>query len=175
MKTLKNGFLLIASLSIIISCGTTQTTAQKPQNDNNNFEIVNDMIYWRYVYDNKKNINQLKKNPKLDFVTDTTGYIIKTNFNDKELKYLTGEFLIQEKENKYRVSVFNVMFYVDPMTLNSGSVSMQTISEHTIEESLIKNNGQIRKSFFGYKLTEILNPHLIELFTIKDYGLNDDW
>lgn len=142
---------------------------------NKNFEIVNDLIYWRYVYEDNSKLEKLKSNPKLEFITDSTGYIKKTNFNDKNLKELTGEFKIQSKDNRYRVSVYNVMFYVEPTTIGGGSVRMQTISEHTIEKSLIKNNGKIRKSYFGYNLTETLNPHLVELFTIKDYGLNDDW
>ena len=159
---MKNLFYFITLAFLLTSCGGYQSASS--DNENDNFEIVNDMVFWRYVYDESMDIDKLKQNPKLDFETDTTGFIIRTNFNDKQLKDLTGEFKIQSKGDRYRVSVFNVVFYTEPMTLNSGGLGMQTISEHTIEESLIKDNGQMRKSFWGYNLTAILNPHLINLF-----------
>jgi hypothetical protein len=52
--------------------------------------------------------------------------------------------------------------------------STQTISEYTIEESLIKKNSTIRESYLGYNLTEALNPHFTELFTIKKI-IKSDW
>ncbi len=65
-------------------------------------------------------------------------------------------------------------FYVEPITLNSSSISMQTISEFSIEKSLLKSNGSIRESYFGYNLTETINPHLVRLFTIIK-NVKSDW
>lgn len=118
------------------------------------------------IYEDSTNTSELKNNPRLEFKTDSTGYIKKTNFEDKKLNQLTEEFEIESKKRKYRVSVYNIKFYVEPINLYSGGVSMQSISEFTIEKSLIKKNGTIRESSFGYNLTETLNPHLTELFTI---------
>lgn len=141
---------------------------------NKNFILENGLVYWKYVYESSKEISTLKNNPLLSFKTDSTGVIKKTNFNNKKVKKLVGEFKIDRKQGRYRVSVFNVRFFVEPITLGMGSMATQTISEHTIEESLVKKNGTIRKSFMGYNLTETLNPHLVDLFRIKEIK-NDDW
>lgn len=134
---------------------------------NKNFVIEDKRIVWSNVYEDSTNIKELQNNIRLEFKTDSTGYIKRTNFEDKHLNQLTGEFKIQSKKGKYRISVFNIKFFVEPIGLSSGGVSMQTISEFTIEKSLIKSDGSIRKSSMGYNLTETLNPHLVDLFTIK--------
>lgn len=157
--------ILIISIFILSSTGFAQ---------NKNFVIENDLIVWKFIYEDSTNISELKNNPRLEFKTDSTGYIKKTNFEDKKLNQLTGEFKIESKKGKYRVSVYNMKFYVEPITLNSSSISMQTISEFSIEKSLIKSNGSIRESYFGYNLTETLNPHLVRLFTIIK-NLKSDW
>ena len=157
--------ILIISIFILSSTGFAQ---------NKNFVIENDLIVWKFIYEDSTNISELKNNPRLEFKTDSTGYIKKTNFEDKKLNQLTGEFKIESKKGKYRVSVYNMKFYVEPITLNSSSISMQTITEFSIEKSLIKSNGSIRESYFGYNLTETLNPHLVRLFTIIK-NLKSDW
>lgn len=141
---------------------------------NKNFIIEDKLIIWKLVYEDSTSISELKSNPRLEFITDSTGYIKKTNFNDKKVKQLIAEFKIESKKGKYRVSIFNVKFFVEPIGINSGMFSTQTISEHTIEESLIKKNGTIRESYLGYNLTETLNPHFVELFTIKKL-IKSEW
>ncbi|MFV5694416.1 hypothetical protein ACM55G_03120 [Flavobacterium sp. LB3P122] len=87
---------------------------------------------------------------------------------------MSGEFKIESKKGKYRVSAFNIIFYVNPIGLYSRGIAMQTISEFTIEKYLIKKNETIRESSLGYNLTETLNPHLVELFTIKK-KIKSEW
>lgn len=140
---------------------------------NKNFTVEDKLIFWKLVYEDSSSISNLKANPRLEFVTDSTGRIKKTNFEDKKLNQLTAEFKIESKRGKYRVSVFNFKFFVEPIGLYSGGISMQTISEFTIEKSLMKKNGQIKEASFGYNLTERLNPHLVELFTIKKVSKSD--
>lgn len=141
---------------------------------NKNFSIENKLIVWKLVYEDSTTISELKNNPRLEFKTDSTGYIKKTNFENEKLNQISGEFKIESKKGKYRVSAFNIIFYVNPIGLYSGGISMQTISEFTIEKSLIKKNGTIRESSLGYNLTETLNPHLVELFTIKK-KIKSEW
>jgi hypothetical protein len=158
MKKLFFGFLLISFT----------TLAQ-----NKNFTIEENLIVWKHVYEDSTDISKLKDNPRLEFKNDSTGYIKKTNFENKKLNQLTGEFKIESKKGKYRVSVFNIKFFVTPVGMYSGGISMQTISEFTIETSLIKKDGTIREKYFGYNLTETLNPHLEELFLIKKKDKSD--
>jgi hypothetical protein len=141
---------------------------------NKNFSVENNLIIWRLVYQDSTKISELKKNPRLEFRSDSTGYIKKTNFNDDNLREMVGEFLIESKEGKYRVSVFNIKFFVEPIGLSSGGISMQSISEYTIEKSLLKKNGTIRETSLGYNLTATLNPHLTELFLINK-NASTDW
>nr|WP_314895953.1 hypothetical protein [uncultured Flavobacterium sp.] len=141
---------------------------------NKNFSIEDKLIVWKLVYEDSTTISELKNNPRLEFKTDSTGYIKKTNFEDTKLNQMSGEFKIESKKGKYRVSAFNIIFYVNPIGLYSGGISMQTISEFTIEKSLIKKNGTIRESSLGYNLTETLNPHFVELFTIKK-KIKSEW
>lgn len=157
--------ILIISIFILSSTGFAQ---------NKNFVIENNLIVWKFIYEDSTNVSELKNNPRLEFKTDSTGYIKKTNFEDKKLNQLTGEFKIESKKGKYRVSVYNMKFYVEPITLNSSSISMQTISEFSIEKSLLKSNGSIRESYFGYNLTETINLHLVRLFTIIK-NVKSDW
>jgi hypothetical protein len=130
---------------------------------NKNFTVEDKIIIWKYIYEDSTNTKELQNNPRLEFKTDSTGYIKKTNFEDRKLNQLTGEFKIDSKKSKYRISVFNIKFFVEPIGMNFGNISTQTISEFTIEYSLIKKDGSFRNS----NLTEQLNPHLVELFKIK--------
>lgn len=134
---------------------------------NKNFSIEDNLIVWSYIYEDSLSVKNLMNNPRLEFRNDSTGIIKKTNFEDKKLNQLTGDFKLESKKGKYRVNVFNIKFYVDPIVLSSGEISMQTISEFTIEKSILKKDGTIREKSLGYNLTETLNPHLIDLFKIK--------
>ena len=49
------------------------------QLEKENFEVVNNIVFWRFIYDDNENIEKLKNNPRLKFETDTTGYIIRKN------------------------------------------------------------------------------------------------
>jgi hypothetical protein len=141
---------------------------------NKNFVIEDKLIVWKLVYEDSTNISELRNNLRLEFITDSMGHIKKTNFENKKLNQLSGEFKIESKKGKYRITVFNIKFFVEPIGLYSGGMSMQTISEYTIEKSLMKKNGTIRESSLGYNLTETLNPHFIELFTIKK-TIKSEW
>ncbi|MFA9189655.1 hypothetical protein [Flavobacterium magnesitis] len=135
---------------------------------NKNFIVEDNLIVWRLVYEDASHFSALKNNLRLDFVSDSTGYISKTNFADRKLEELTADFRIEAKEGKYRVSVFNIRFY------DRAIRKKEAIQEYAIESHFLKNNGEIRKSILGYNVTELLNPHFEELFTIKK-GVNSDW
>lgn len=135
---------------------------------NKNFIVENGLINWRSVYEDSTSVSELRNNPRLVFATDSTGYIKKTNFEDKNLRKFVAEFKIESKKNKYRVSIYNIVFDMEDITFNTGGVSMGVPKTYTIEYTFLKSDGTIRKSLaFGYNLTEVLNPHFIKLFTIK--------
>jgi hypothetical protein len=155
--------ILIISIFILSITGYAQ---------NKNFVIENNLIVWKFIYEDSTNISELKNNPRLEFKTDSTGYIKKTNFEDKDLRKFVAEFKIESKKNKYRVSAYNFIFDVEAVLLETIKGMEPT---YTIESTFLKKDGTIRKALaFGYNLTETLNPHLVKLFTIEK-NVKSDW
>ncbi|MEC5165153.1 hypothetical protein RCH18_000878 [Flavobacterium sp. PL11] len=140
---------------------------------NKNFVIDQGFITWRFIYSDKQSVLGLKNSLRLDFKTDSTGIIKRTNFNNRKLAKLEAEFKIEVKEDKYRVSVYNIKFIGEPTVINKDSLLLQVVNEYTIEQKLLSRKGLIKGSSFGYNLTEILNPHFIELFTMNKEPKND--
>jgi hypothetical protein len=142
---------------------------------NPNFKVEDGLINWNYVYEDSTSVSELKNKQLLEFKTDTTGYIKKTNFNNKHLRFFVAEFKIESKKNKYRVSVFNIVFDSDNFTMSSGGLSLGSNPTYTIETAFLKKDGTIKKTgSFGYNITETLNPHFVDLFTIKK-KLKSEW
>jgi hypothetical protein len=138
---------------------------------NENFIINNKIINWNLVYNDSNNIKLLRNNQLLDFATDSTGYIKKTNFSDKKLQTITAEFKIQTKENRYKATIFNIVIYNDPIMVKSLNVP-ETLP---LENTFLKSDGTIRKQLvFGYNFTELFNPYFTDLFTIKKPE-NNNW
>jgi hypothetical protein len=136
---------------------------------NNNFIVEDSLIIWRKVYENSKNFLELKNNPRLEFKTDTTGFIKKTNFSNDKLYELVGEFRIEFKENRYRVSIFNIRFYKIGTNTVENAKELESTTDVSIEKVALKRNGNVRE----YTATEELNRHFINLFTIKAKGKSD--
>lgn len=128
---------------------------------NNNFIVEDKLIVWRWVYEDANHFSALKNKLRLNFVSDSTGIISKTNFGERNLEELTADFRIESKKGKYRVSVFNIRFFGQLIH------SKDLIQDYCMEREFLRNNGEIKKSVWGYNETELLNLHLIELFTIK--------
>jgi hypothetical protein len=137
------------------------------------FSVEDGLIIWRYIYEDSTSISKLKSNPRLEFKTDSTGIIKKTNFSDKMLHPIVAEFKIEVKKNKYRVSVFNTRFNEEPRIINKDGLLIQANNEYTIEQALLKRNKTLKKPSLLNNSTETLNPHLIQLFTIKNPAKND--
>jgi hypothetical protein len=138
---------------------------------NENFIVNNKIINWNFVYQDSNNIKLLRNEQLLDFVTDSTGYIKKTNFSDKKLQTISAEFKIQTKENRYKVTVFNIRVHYDPVMVKSLNVPETA----PLEETFLKSDGTIRKQLvFGYNFTELFNPYFTNLFTIKKKE-DDNW
>ena len=131
-----------------------------------NFVVENGIIYWKNIYNDSAKTSELRNKPLLEFITDSTGFIKRTNFNDKKLNDFKAEFKIESKQNKYRVSVYNIRFFVTPVSLYIGNMSTESNTEFTIEKSILKQDGTVRK-YAGYNLTATLNPYFVDLFTIQ--------
>ena len=135
---------------------------------NKNFTIEDNLIYWKLVYEDSTNVLELKNHPRLEFKTDSTGFIKKGADSANKLNPYTADFKIEKKIGKYRVSVFNFVGYdASPITLDFGGVSAPTPSEYRLELILVNKKGNLKKTVWGVDLTAIYNENLTELFTIK--------
>lgn len=140
---------------------------------NPNFIIQDNIVKWQFVYSDSLDIDYLKINPNLEFKTELTGYIKRTNFNNKKLNDQVSEFVIEKKSGKYRVTIFNIKIIPQQIAFSFGEVTSLPADLISIESVLIKNN-QIRKSYLGYNLSETLHPHYFNLFLIKT-EYKDEW
>ena len=140
---------------------------------NKNFIVEDGLIIWRFIYEDSTSISKLKSNPRLEFKTDSSGIIKKTNFSDNMLHPIVAEFKIEVKKNKYRVSVFNTRFNEETRIINKDGLLIQATNVYTIEQALLKRNKTLKKPSLFNNSTETLNPHLIQLFTIKKPSKND--
>jgi hypothetical protein len=138
---------------------------------NKNFIVNDKVINWNLVYNDSANINNLRNKQLLNFTTDSTGFIKKTNFSDRKLQTITAEFNIQKKENRYKITVFNIIVYYDETLKRSFAIPEYL----PLEDTFLKSDGTIRKQLvFGYNFTELFNPYLEDLFTVKKQQ-STDW
>ncbi|MCW2120544.1 hypothetical protein [Flavobacterium sp. 7A] len=159
---MKKGLLLLLLINGAIN-------AQNP-----NFKIDKNTIIWQWVYEDTLDIVNLKQNLKLHFITDSTGNIKRTNFNDKKLHEQIAEFKIQKKQDKYRVTIYNIKIIPPQIAINFGGVSSMPEDLISFETLMIKNNGTIRASPMGFNITENLHNHYLNLF-IKTDKEKDNW
>ena len=52
---------------------------------NKNFVVEDRLMVWKLVYEDTKPISALENNLRLEFITDSTGYIKRTNFENRRL------------------------------------------------------------------------------------------
>ena len=138
---------------------------------NKNFFVEENLIKWRYVYNDSTDISLLKSKALLEFKTDSTGVIKKTNFNDNKLRRFVADFKIEKKDKKYRVTVFNFVDEIEEVMV----ATMNANRTYPIEYTFLKKDGTIKKSLaLGFNWTETINPYLFSLFEIKEKK-DKDW
>lgn len=141
---------------------------------NPNFKVDNGTLIWQWVYEDSLDVNNLKQNLKLEFITDTTGKLKRTNFNDKNLREQIAEFKIEKKQGKYRVTMFNIKIIPMQISMNYGGASALPDDLLALEAVLIKNDGSIRAAYWGYNMTEVLHKHYLNLFSKKE-KTKEEW
>jgi hypothetical protein len=141
---------------------------------NPNFKVDNGTLIWQWIYEDSLDVNNLKQNLKLEFITDTNGKLKRTNFNDKNLREQIAEFKIEQKQGKYRVTMFNIKIIPLQISLDLGGVSSLPDDLLSLEAVLIKKDGSIRASLWGFNMTEVLHKHYLNLFSKKEKA-KDEW
>lgn len=75
------------------------------------FSIRNNLIVWTKIYETSPKLDQMKKNPNLDFTSEKAGLIKKSKpipTTKRNLDEITGSFLIEEKDGRYKVEVSSI-------------------------------------------------------------------
>jgi hypothetical protein len=68
---------------------------------NENFSIENDLLTWKYVFNETYDSRLLKDKPRLEFISDSTGTIKKGLASDRNVKdEYTANFRIETRENR---------------------------------------------------------------------------
>lgn len=140
---------------------------------NPNFENDDGKVIWRYVYENDADVVELRNNYELEFKTDSTGSIIKTNFGNKKIYPIEADFKVETKDGRYRITVFNIVNYPDVIELTSGMFSGETSNVNTIEKMVLKRDGSIKNKIWGMPYTDVLHEHFEKTFEIKNKKEND--
>lgn len=130
---------------------------------NKNFVIENGLVYWKNIYETPIKLETIKTNPRLDFTTDSTGVLKKGLPHKKYKEEIKAEFKIEKKDNKYRVSVFNIRF-IDSFEITLYGVTNKS-EDTSIETYLIRSkDGEIRKNKKAIEMLDLLNDYLINIF-----------
>jgi hypothetical protein len=144
-----------------------------------NFEIENNVIVWRKVFeiDSIDVIATFHENLKLKFNKDNSGTVSNLSLNCKGTSIQLGanfnlDFRIDLKDGKYRVTATNFIFE-SPMQFSSGMVSTSRMN-YNLEYFLLKKNFTLRKNFQVKADLECMNKVLTDLFTIKSILPNND-
>lgn len=143
------------------------------------FSIENKtIINWEKIYVLKENekIEDLKNNLKLKISNDFIGSI-----SDNQCKCPGGSifmdwnfnfnYKIDVKDNRYRVSISNIIFKNGMQYYYYGVTTTKDIS--TLEYFALKNNGEFKISFQNKANLECLDRYFTKLFTIQQNSKKD--
>jgi hypothetical protein len=145
------------------------------------FTTVEKVLQWQYVFNSDENdiLKKLNLHPKLSVNEDGTGKIVRGKMIQRGLAIFAqddfnADFLIEIKEGKYRVTVFNISF-IPSMNINIGGVSTNE-NESSIESYVVKKkDGSIRT--FGAIPSSLmaLDLYFKDIFVPKKQTDNSDW
>lgn len=144
-----------------------------------NFKTENGTLVWEKVYNTDKTniVSELKKNVKLDFTDDTEGvgkqnkvscdisnYFLKKNYFD-------FNFTIEQKEGKYRIRAYNLLFENDmELTIYGVTKAPKKIN---IEEYALNNKKEIKTSKSNTAIMKCFSDYLDGIF--KPIDSKNDW
>lgn len=147
-------------------------------------------VIFQKVYDNQtgnikqKVINLLKTGPFTDIDTSAlTARLINYKLNFQKFGYSiydaaiymrgtwSGNAKIEVKENRYRVTVSNLITK-SSIEINYGAIT-DNATDLTYEECVVKQDGTLKKG--QLKGVEIMDSNLSDLFTVYEVPENENW
>lgn len=120
------------------------------------FSIKDDFIVWIKIYESKLDLEAMRKNPLLEFTSETEGIIKKSKpipLTKRMLDEITGSFRIEEKEGRYKVEVLNIRG-IPSLTYTIGGIS-STLSDYPVEDLGLNK----KLDFNDYFLNHLAKPY----------------
>jgi hypothetical protein len=112
------------------------------------FSVKFHTITWSKIYSGALDLERLKNNPQLEFSEDNKGVIKKSkpiSLLKKELREISGNFFINEKEGWYKV---DVVFIDEIPVFKKESKKIQAkYSKIPIEKAYLTRNGEFNNFF----------------------------
>jgi hypothetical protein len=164
--------LAFLALIISIKCFAQEVTYER-------FLIVDKKIIWQNVYqkDSINNIPALKKIASLIFNSETTAEVRNQKLNCQNLAtYMISTFqfnvLIEEKDNKYRITVSNIVFDSNmQVTIGYVTAAQRFV---TLEDAEVRTSDfKFRKNNQSKTNMACLDSYLQNYFKIKP--TNNNW
>ena len=150
-----------------------------------NFKLENGSIFWQRVYEHDADIEAMLVNSgKFTDINISNGIYTaiikpaKVDINGRSVMeipiyirdgYMTGFVKIQQKENRYRVTVDQFVF-IDMVDSPLGQQGEETY----LEVYALKRDGTLRPYFLNTAAV-IIDEALISLFTPSNSLTDDDW
>lgn len=160
----KISLLLSFSLSFFIA---------KAQSQEGYFSIKDNLVVWTKIYDTIPDLVELKKNPMLEFTSETAGLIKKSKpipLTKRLLDEITCNFRIDEKDGRYKVEVSNIRI-TPSYTISLYGVS-STESDYPLEDAGLNKKFEFNDNFLNH-LAKPYDKLFSSYFNPKEK--KDDW
>lgn len=137
------------------------------------FSIKDNFIVWTKIYESSLDLEEMKKNPILEFTSETSGLIKKSNpipLTKRKLDEITGSFRIDEKDGRYKVEVSNIRI-TPSLTYSIYGVST-TMSDYPVEDAGLNKKFEFNDNFLNH-LARPYDNLFSSFFDSKEK--KDDW
>lgn len=138
-------------LVILIAIVFTGLNATAQVSQEGYFSVKENFIVWTKIYETAPNLDAMKKNPLLEFISEEGGIIKKSRpipLTQRRLDEITGSFTIQQKDGRYKVEVMNIR-EIPSITIEVGGVST-TDSDVAIEKFYLDKNSKFKEFFLNH-------------------------
>lgn len=147
----------------------------------NTFFVENGVLFWEKVYtlENNQKFEDIKKNLKLKFLTESTGESKNIEINCSSCSMFIGSplsinFQIDYKDNKYKIIASNFIIQ-ESMQFNFGYVTTSK-NEATLESYILRNKDKtIRQNSTNVLNMKKYNEALSNLFKITTISKKSEW
>ncbi|MGH1520591.1 hypothetical protein [Chryseobacterium sp. JK1] len=160
------------------------------------FVISNKQVLWQRVYESSKTIAEVKdillSTGKIKFTGEDT-HILNGEISDfimdfkgagftsmgtpiylKNSSKFFGNFKIEFKEGKYRVTATNIKLKGDSLSIFSGGIGFTSSGDDNLESYALTNDREFFKSAFDGRASRIVNYSFAQLFDVSKYSKHDD-